>query len=120
MKRCRFAMLLLTAPLLMAAARDRELDLQVPSGFSVESPLAPRMATNLPRPRYQPAPLPDRDAELAPPKASDAPSLAPTLFTRPTEYRGDGFSKGSTAQSEQERRVHPGAGMSLHLPLSPN
>ena len=117
----RFAMLVVTAPVLMAAARDRELNLQVPSGFSVESPLAPRMATNVPpAPRYQPAPLPDRDAELAPPKASNAPSLAPTLFTRPNEYRGDGFSKGSTAQSEQERRVHPGAGMSLHLPLSSN
>ena len=114
------AAVLFAAPLLMAAAaRDRELNLQVPanpSGLSL--PLPPPVAG--PPVRFQPAPLPNRDVEAAPPRASDAPTLAPTLFTRPDQYRGDGFNKGSTAQSEQEKRVKPGAGFSLHLPFSPN
>ena len=115
----RVAFLVAAAPLILAAAKDRELNLQVPANPYGLSLPAPPPGTDPPA-KYQPAPLPNRDAELAPPKASNAPTLAPTLFTRPDQYRGDGFNKGSTAQSEQEKRVKPAAGFSLHLPLSPN
>jgi hypothetical protein len=98
-----------------------------PSGFSLQVPapgsalpVPPQPPAAGPPSLYQPAPLPNRDAELAPPRASNATTLAPSLFTRPDEYRGDGFSKGSTAQSEQEKRLRPGAGFSLKMPLSPN
>ena len=115
----RATVLAAIAPLLMAATRDRELNLQVPASPS-GLPRPPVGSSAGPPPRFQPAPTPNRDVELAPPPASTAPSLAPTLFTRPDQYRGDGFNKGSTAQSEQEKRVKPGAGLSLHMPLSPN
>ena len=88
------------------------------SGFGLPVPPEPPMSG--PPPKYQPAPLPNRDVELAKPRASTATTVSPSLFTRPDEYRGDGFSKGSTAQSEEEKRVKPGAGLSLHMPLSPN
>ena len=32
---------------------------------------------------------------------------------------GDGFAPNSTAQIEQEKRMKPGAGFSLHMPLTP-
>lgn len=115
----RAALLVVIAPLLAAAARDRELNLQVPASPS-GLPLPPAPSRSGPPARFQPAPTPNRDVELAPPPASTAPSLAPTLFTRPDQYRGDGFNKGSTAQSEQEKRVKPGAGFSLHMPLTGN
>jgi hypothetical protein len=70
--------------------------------------------------RFQPAPTPNREVELTKPKASNATTVGPSLFTRPDEYRGDGFNKGSTVQSEQERRGKPAAGFSLHMPLAPN
>ena len=113
------AVLVAAMPFILAAAKDRELNLQVPANPSGLSLPAPPPSSDPPA-RYQPAPLPNRDAELAPPRASNAPTLAPTLFTHPDQYRGDGFNKGSTAQSEQEKRVKPGAGLSLHLPFSPN
>ena len=112
--------LIAVTPLLMAAVRDRELNLQVPANPSDLAPFAAPSTNSGPPVRLQPAPLPNRDVELTPPRSDNSPSLAPTLFTRPDQYRGDGFSKGSTAQSEQEKRVKPGAGFSLHLPLSPN
>lgn len=104
---------------LMAAAplRQPPLTLAVPSdgGFSLGAPATPGAV-----PSFQPAPLPNRNI-LTPqaPRASTEPSLAPTLFTTRTQFRGDGFSPGSTAQSEQERKLKPGAGFSLHMPLSP-
>lgn len=118
MSRLRLAMVLALAPCLLAATQDRELNLQVPATRSGLPPPPPPIAG--PPPRFQPAPLPNRDAEIAPPRASTGTTMAPTLFTRPNEYHGDGFSKGSTAQSEQEKRVRPGAGFSLHMPLTPN
>ena len=101
---------------LMAASPKPNLSLEVPEhGSSLPLPAAPA-----PRPQFQPAPLPNRDVELAAPRASDGPSVAPNLFTRSDQYRGDGFARGSTAQTEQEKRVKPGAGLSLHMPFSPN
>lgn len=69
-------------------------------------------------PNYDLAPTPNRDLDVpAGPRAKASPQLAPGLFTRSEQYRGEGFSAGSTAQAEQERRVRPGAGLKLRLPL---
>ncbi len=114
----RLAIVLLAVPPLAAAA-ERRLDLQV-SPPDPTLPLPPTPPASGPASAYQPAPLPNRDLELTSPRASNAPSVGPSLFTRPDQYRGDGFGKGSTAQAEQEKRVRPGAGFSLKLPFSPN
>ena len=107
---------------LLAAAPPRQLSLGPAVPETTIGPNPPPLALGIPAPnsRFEPAPLPNRD--LAGPgaaRATNDPSLAPTLFTTKTQFRGDGFSPGSTAQSDQERRTKPGAGFSLHMPLSP-
>lgn len=106
---------------------------QQPRGFTLQAtpapspllplPATPRQAARPPAdgPVFEPAPTPDRD-NTGPtgPRASNDPTLAPALFTRRNQYRGEGFSPGSTAQEEQERRVKPGAGFNLRMPLSPS
>lgn len=74
-----------------------------------------------PSPRdFQPAPLPNRDYEApAGPRASNAPQVTPGLITRRELYRGEGFSRGSTSESETEKRVKPAPGFSLRMPLQP-
>ena len=116
----RLVIAALVALPLMAAAADRGFSLTVPAPGS-SLPVPPFPPANAPPSKFQPAPTPNRDVELGPPpKPGTAPSVAPSLFTRQDQYRGEGFGKGSTAQSDQEKRVRPGAGLSLHLPLSPN
>lgn len=104
-------------------AQQRGLNLQAtPHGQgSVLLPLPPtppRVRQPSAGPSYDPAPTPNRDLD-APlgPRASGAPELAPGLFTRGQQFRGDGYSAGSSAQSEQERRARPGAGFKLRMPL---
>ncbi len=106
----------LAVPLMAAAPLQQPLSLTVPAegGFSLSAPAAPGAARS-----FQPAPLPDRNVYTPAPRATNEPTLAPTLFTTRTQFRGDGFSPGSTAQTEQEKRLKPGAGFSLHMPLSP-
>ena len=113
----------LALTLLAAAPAPRQFTLGVPadggSSFSLGSP-GSSLSTPTRGPIYEPAPLPNRD--LSAPRAqgaSNEPSLAPTLFTNKNQYRGDGFSPNSTAQSEQEKRLKPGAGFSLHMPFTP-
>lgn len=104
-------------PLMAAAPLQQPLSLAVPAegGFSLSAPTR----SGAP-PSFQPAPLPNRDvATPQAPRASNEPSLAPTLFTTRTQFRGDGFSPGSTAQGQQEKNLKPGAGFSLHMPLTP-
>lgn len=107
----------LALPLMAAAPLQRPLSLAVPAdgSFSLDQP-APRGRA----PSFQPAPLPNREVSTPTgPRSSNEPRLAPTLFTTRTQFRGDGFSPGSTAQSEQERNLRPGAGFSLHMPFAP-
>ena len=106
----------LAVPLVAAAPFDRPLSLSVPSdsGLSLSAPTLPKRSS-----AYAPAPLPNRELAPATARASTEPSLAPTLFTSRTQFRGDGFSPGSTAQSDQEHRAKPGAGISLHMPITP-
>lgn len=119
----RVLALLLALPLAPAAAQqNRGLSLQVPANPGTLLPVPPRpLATTPPASPFEPAPLPNRNVESpSGPRASNAPSVAPSLFTRSDTYRGDGYSRGSTAQTEQERRVKPGAGFNLRVPFAPN
>ncbi|MBC7800421.1 MAG: hypothetical protein H7Z10_07355 [Gemmatimonadaceae bacterium] len=117
------AVLLGLTVLLPAAAQaqqQRGLNLQaVPPGSALlPVPLTPpRVAPQSDR-SYDLAPTPNRDlyAPLGP-RASGAPELAPSLFTRGRQYRGEGFSEGSTAQSAQDNKAQPGAGFRLRMPL---
>lgn len=104
---------------------------QAPRGLVLQATPAPSPLLPLPQtpqsavrppagPVFEPAPTPNRDASgPAPPRASNDPELSPTLFTRRNQFRGDGYSPGSTAQEEQERKVKPGAGFNLRMPLTP-
>lgn len=108
----------LALPIVAAGPLDRPLTLTVPAqgAFSLQQPM-PKLASRTPS--FQPAPLPNRDLSTPiPERATSEPSLAPTLFTTRTQFRGDGFSPGSTAQSDQEKKLKPGAGFSLHMPFS--
>ena len=99
----------------------RGFTLQVPSSPGQTLPVPPRPPSAPPSSAYAPAPLPNRDLEYGTAIPSrPGTQVSPSLFTRKDEFRGDGFGKGSTAQSEQERRVRPGAGLSLRMPLTPN
>ncbi|MDT7950795.1 MAG: hypothetical protein RQ966_04750 [Acetobacteraceae bacterium] len=112
-------LLMLALPLIAAGPLQRPLTLAVPApgAFSLDPPPAAAPAK---APSFQPAPLPNRNLSSPPSeRESNEPSLAPTLFTSREQFRGDGFSPGSTAQSEQERRLKPAAGFSLHMPLAP-
>ena len=102
-----------------ALPQHRGLNLQATPPSSRLLPLPPT-PPGAPRagPNYDLAPTPNRDLDVpAGPRAKAAPELAPGLFTRSEQYRGEGFSSGSSAQAEQERRVRPGAGFKLRLPL---
>ena len=102
-----------------ALPQHRGLNLQAAPPSSPLLPLPP-MPPGAPGsgPNYDLAPTPNRDLDVpAGPRAKTAPELAPGLFTRSEQYRGEGFSAGSSAQAEQERRVRPGAGFKLRLPL---
>ena len=117
----RALLLLLAAPLLAAAPVQRGLTLQVPDKRGMDLPVPPKPPAEAPATSYGPAPLPDRDLDL-PGRVGDdrATTVSPTLFNRRDTYRGEGFSKGSSADAEQDRRARPGAGFKLKMPLSPN
>ena len=115
---------MLALPLVAYAQQTpRSLVLQAnPSPFPLRPPPQRPQGAVRPQagPTFEPAPTPNRDA-FGPslPRASNDPELSPTLFTRRNQYRGDGYSPGSTAQEEQERKVMPGAGFNLRMPLTP-
>lgn len=92
------ALVLLAAP--MAAARAAE----------TTPPGAP--ASGL-----EPAPLPDPDMIAPTQRASTDPSVQPSVFQPENQFRGDGFSPGSTSQSYEQRHFMPPAGLSLLVPL---
>ena len=121
MRHLAFTLILATLLAPPSLAQHRGLSLQVtPPGSPLlpVPPTPPRGASNQPGPNYDPAPTPNRDIDAPQdPRASNAPELAPGIFTRGQQYRGEGYSAGSSAQAEQERRARPGAGFKLRLPL---
>lgn len=102
-------------------AQNRGLNLQATPQGSLLLPLPPappRGGPSPPLPNYDPAPTPNREIDAPQgPRAGNSTELAPGLFTRGQQYRGDGYSPGSSAQAEQERRARPGAGFKLRMPL---
>lgn len=112
--------LVLSAPT-FGLAQQRGLNLQATpreSPLLPVPPTPPRGGPTPPGPSYDPAPTPNRDIDgPQAPRAGNSPELAPSLFTRGQQYRGEGFSAGSSSQVEQERRARPGAGFKLRLPL---
>lgn len=109
--------LLLPAP---ALPQHRGLSLQArpPSPLLPLPPTPPDPPSAGPGSSFDLAPTPNRDLDApAGPRTGTAPELAPGIFTRSEQYRGEGYSAGSSAQAEQERRVRPGAGFKLRLPL---
>ncbi len=67
----------------------------------------------------EPAPMPDADIFAPVPRVDDpkAAHVTPSLFRPKTQFRGDGYSPGSTAQESQERILKPAPGISLKVPL---
>ncbi len=105
-----------------AAPQHRGLNLQATPPQSPLLPVPPTPprggVSTGPGSNYDVAPTPNRDLDAPTgPRANAAPELAPGIFTRSEQYRGEGYSAGSSAQAEQERRVRPGAGFKLRLPL---
>jgi hypothetical protein len=68
-------------------------------------------------PGYDVAPTPNQDAFAPITRASKDASVAPGIFNRTNQYRGQGISPDSSAQIEEDRRVKPGAGIKLNFPL---
>lgn len=106
-------------PLAGAASPQRGFNLQVP-GPNSSLPVPPLPPAIPPVSTYSPAPTPNRDIDGPSRGGTSGPSLSPSLLLRNDTYRGEGFNKGSTAQGEQEKRVRPGAGFNLRVPLTPN
>ncbi len=78
---------------------------------------APAPAPASAPPGYTAAPTPNDDIYAPVTRASKDASVSPGFFTRRDQYRGEGLSRGSSAQTEQDRRVKPGAGINLSMPL---
>ena len=110
----------LSLALLAAAPPQRGLFVAVPTDPSLGLGTAPRRTSPAPS-GLQPAPLPDRTADgPARERSGTDPTVSPTLLQRSDTYRGEGFSRGSTAQAEQEKRFKPGAGFNVKVPFAPN
>ncbi len=111
--------LILLAPLVAAAAPrgQRPFELQVRPSTPLLEPLLPPALATQPGPAYQPAPMPDRSLALPDRPAQASTEFTPTLFHRDNSFRGEGFSPGSSAQSDENKHVTPGAGFSLHMPI---
>lgn len=98
-------------------------------GFIVAVPEQPGLGLGARKPpravvpsgSLQPAPLPNRGVEgPAHERAGRDTEISPTVPQRSDTYRGDGFSRGSTSQAEQQRRTTLGAGFNLKMPFAPN
>lgn len=104
--------------LMAASPPPRPYDLR----FNNDSPSLNAPTTSViaraPSASYDLAPTPNRDvaAPSAPSNGNNA-YLAPSLFARGQQNRGEGFLSGSSAQAEQDRRALPGAGFNLRMPL---
>ena len=102
--------------LLLAAAAPKQVfvtNTPMPNFSPATSAPAPIAAPQ----GYVTAPTPNQDAIGPTARASTDASVGPGLFTRRDQYRGEGLSASSSAQVEQDRRVKPGAGIKLSVPI---
>jgi hypothetical protein len=115
----RTHILLLAAPLLAAASPPQTFSLQVVPDYPFTAKVP---ASRPPKPQagpiYEPAPMPNPNV-VAPTRAqqSTGTQISPSLFSRHDGYRGDSFTKGETAEADQNRRMLPSAGFTLKMPL---
>jgi hypothetical protein len=86
----------------------------VPPAVTVRPVPLPSQATP---PGFEPAPTPNRDAYGPVTRASRDTSVSAGIFTRSDQYRGSALLPSDSAQVEQDRRVTPGAGINLSMPL---
>lgn len=66
---------------------------------------------------FQPAPMPDPDLYLPAQPAQTGTQVMPGLYHPNTQFRGDGFSPGSSSQVYEERNFRPGPVMNITVPL---
>jgi hypothetical protein len=113
----RLALIGLAAAASLAAAPSGSFVITPGQQLLITQPSHAAVAA-VPNSVFTAAPTPNRDAQ-APlgPRASNAATVAPSLFTRKEQYRGDGFSPNSTAQDSEERHYMPGAGLSVSMPI---
>lgn len=107
----------IVALLVMGAAPSGSFVTATPMPDFAPPPRRPLQGRTTATPGYDTAPTPNQDAFAPTARASRESSLAPGLFTRRDQYRGEGLSAASSAQTEQDRRVKPGAGFKLSVPL---
>ena len=89
------------------------------TGFGLVMPAHAEVLRETP---LRPAPLPDPD--VSPPGPSSAalsaqadPSLEPGIFNPRAHFAGDGYSAGSSIESDQNHRHSTGGGMNLSIPM---
>lgn len=112
----RMRVLLLAAPFLVAAAPRQGIGLQVLPDYPFAATVT-KPSSQPSGPVYEPAPLPNPNVG-APSRADGGGTrISPSLFNRKDGYRGDSFSRGETAESDQNRRLLPSAGFTLSMPL---
>ena len=109
--------LLLAAPFLAAASPPQGLSLQVVPDFPFTANAPARKPAKPAGPIYEPAPLPNPDVAAPQRAAGGGTEISPSLFNRRDGYRGDSFTRGETAQSNQSRRTTPSAGFTLKMPM---
>lgn len=68
-------------------------------------------------PIFEPAPMPNPDLYAPIQRANEDPKISPTLFEPMRQFRGDGYSFGSTSQGYEQRHMLPAAGANLSVPL---
>ena len=66
---------------------------------------------------FDAAPIPNQDAFAPTTRATSDASIAPNVFTRKDQYRGESIQPNSSAQTQEDRKALPGAGFSLRMPL---
>ena len=86
------------------------------------APAASAMAATAPpssndQAAYEPAPVPDDDAYGPSAPAATGTRVSPGLYMPGNQFRGDGFSPGSSSQAYEERNFRPGPIMNFTMPL---
>lgn len=117
--RCTMLALVPVAALVLAAGpapRGRPLSLAVTPGLSSDAPVlgSPAPAGGS---AYQSAPVPDRDLSAPAAAENSGPQFDPTLFTPRRQFRGDGFTPGSTEQNVAQKNMGAAPGFNLKVPL---
>jgi hypothetical protein len=85
------------------------------AGLALALSAVPALGQAQESPRFVPAPMPNPDVRAPRSPETGDTTVAPRLFMPPDRFAGDGYTPGSTVQSEQERRLRPGAGVNLRM-----